>query len=192
MFLLPPSYFSIRQTKAKGRGVFARKRISAGTVIGDYLGVVVHIAQYDASYEKGMYLMAFTDESFIYPPVDTPGIHCINHACKPNCWMYVYQGHTLFFALRDIQPGEELTISYLLSPKEDSCGDSCVHVCKCGGSSCTGSMHISQQSYRRWRKFLHREMSRTTLAPYRIGAPLQKLLTYPSAIPINPIYASIS
>ena len=41
MFLLSEDYLQIRKTKKKGFGVFAKKRIKAGTVIGDYLGKVI-------------------------------------------------------------------------------------------------------------------------------------------------------
>lgn len=190
MFLLPDVYWQICQTNEKGRGVFAKQYIFSGTVIGDYLGKVISLADYSLDLEQGMYLMAFGSTSFIYPDMSEPGIYLVNHSCRPNAWIYIYKGHTLFFALRDITPGEEITILYLLSPKDETC-DPCIHICKCGGKQCRGTMHLSQKAYRRWRKFIDEEKNTTKMAPYRIGAKLPKLLQYPKKIPNNPIYESI-
>ncbi len=191
MFLLSHAYWRVRQTKKKGRGVFAGRHISSGTVIGDYLGRVLSIADYDPDLEQGMYLMAFGDSMFIYPDMTEPGIYLINHSCRPNSWMYIYRGHTLFFALRDIFPGEEITISYLLSPQDESCMNECAHSCSCGSEFCHGSMHMSPASYRLWQAHCLGEKRKTRMAPYSVGAHLPKLSAYPSSIPTDPIYTII-
>src|SRR5713226_4215416 len=40
------------------------------------------------------------------------GTHYINHSCEPNAYMKTVYGHVLFFALREISRGEEITIDY--------------------------------------------------------------------------------
>jgi hypothetical protein len=191
MFLLSKTYWQVKQTKEKGRGVFAAKKIPSGTVIGDYLGTVIDMAQFDpADDEEHLFLMYFTDHACIYPDDRVPGVHLLNHSCKPNCWIYSYQGHTLFFSLRTIEPGEELTISYLLSPNDGTCKP-CTHVCKCGSRFCTGSMHLSFESYVLWQTFLKNERKKTKSVPFRYGEILPKLPAYPETIPNNPIYAKI-
>ncbi len=135
MFLISDDYWQVQKTKHKGLGVFAKKKILKNTIISDYLGKVVKTADYDLGLDKkGLYLMYFSDQASIYPDLDKPGPHLINHSCTPNCWMYVYRGHTLFYATRNIEPGEEITIDYLLSPNDD-------HVCLCDGKNCTGKLH---------------------------------------------------
>lgn len=191
MFLLPTRYWHIRPAKDKGLGVFVRERISAGTVIGDYLGKVISLREYDPHIEQGMYLMAFGRSAFIYPDLSKPGIHRINHSCRPNAWMYVYHGHTLFFALTDIAPGEEITISYLLSPKDEPCMYECDHICRCGSEHCRGTMHLSPKAYRMWQAHLNKEKRKTGMAPYALGANLPRLSSYPDFIPEDPIYESI-
>lgn len=190
MFLLSDDYWQVKNTKEKGRGVFAKKRVLAGTVIGDYLGKVIHIADYDPVIEKGMYLMYFSDRAFIYPDLSVPGIHLLNHSCIPNCWMYIYQGHTLFFALRTIEAGGEFTISYLLSPKDNTCSP-CMHICKCGSLICTGTMHLTPEKYARWQRFQIMERKKTKNSPFTIGQDLSRLPSYPEKIPANRIYATI-
>lgn len=192
MFLLADDYWQIKKTKEKGYGVFAKRQIKAGTTIGDYLGKVIKTAEYDlASDKKGLYLMYFSDQASIYPNLKKPGIHLLNHSCTPNCWIYTYHGHTLFFALRKIKAGEELTISYLLSPLEDTCKN-CPHTCKCKSKFCTGTMHLSKAKYEKWQKWQNLKKKKTKTPKTIFGKNLQKLTSYPKTIPNNPIYAQIS
>jgi len=134
--------------------------------------------------------MYLTDQTSIYPDLTKPGPHLLNHSCSPNCWIYIYHGHTLFFTLRKIKPGEELTISYLLSPKDKTC-DPCTHDCKCGSKSCTGTMHLSKGKYRQWQKFQNKEKQKTKMVKFISGKNLPKLSSYPKTIPYNPIYTII-
>jgi len=188
MFLLKKDSWEIKETKEKGLGVFVKKDIKAGTVIGDYLGKVIRIADFDLDNDKkGLFSMYFTDEALIYPDLTKPGIHLLNHSCKPNCWIYVYKGHTLFFALRDIKQGEELTISYLLSPNDGTCKN-CTHHCKCKSVNCSGTMHLSKDKYEKWQEFQDKERKKTKTAKVNFGKNLQKLSFYPKTIPNNPIY----
>lgn len=192
MFLLPDQYLMVKNTKAKGRGVFAEKGIPQGTVIGDYLGKVIPIVSYEtAKNPNELFIMSFTDEAFLYPDVTKLGVHLFNHSCMPNCWIYVYRGHTLFFALRDIVPGEELTISYLLSPKDESCNP-CVHVCRCESDYCTGTMHLSRDKYVLWQEFQNKRRKNMKMAPFVTGGYLPRLVRYPKRIPIDPIYKKLS
>ncbi|MFA6532769.1 MAG: SET domain-containing protein-lysine N-methyltransferase [Patescibacteria group bacterium] len=188
MFLLKDDSWEIKKTKEKGYGVFSKKEIKAGTVISDYLGKIINIAEYDLEKDKkGLYLMYLTDQASIYPDLTKPGPHLLNHSCRPNCWIYIYRGHTLFFALRKIKPGEELTISYLLSPKDETCNP-CTHDCKCDSKFCTGTMHLSKDKYKRWQKFLNKEKQKTKMVKFIFGKNLQKLTSYLKTIPYNPIY----
>jgi hypothetical protein len=101
--------------------------------------------------------------------------------------MYVYRGHTLFFALRDISEGEELTISYLLSPKDDTCAP-CTHMCKCKSPVCTGTMHLSEEKYTAWQEFQRIKTNQPKLAPAFVGKVLPKLTVYPIIDIHHPIY----
>ena len=191
MFLLPQDSWVVHQTKAKGFGVFAKKEIQAGTIIGDYLGTVIHIADYDIENDAaGLYLMYLTDHASVYPDLHTEGLHLINHSCNPNCWMYIYKGHTLFFAIRTIYPDEEFTIAYLLSPKDDTC-DVCTHMCFCGEARCTGTMHLTHEQYTRWQVFQTLQRKKTRRAPFEVGALLKKLSHYPVSIPMDTIYTQL-
>ena len=188
MFLLRDGSWEIKETEKKGRGVFAKKKIKAGTIIGDYLGKVISVAEYDLENdEKGLYLMYFSDEAGIYPDLAKPGIHLTNHSCQPNCWVYIYRGHTLFFALREIRPGEELTISYLFSPKDEYCNP-CTHICKCESENCIGTMHLTRKKYEKWQRFQNEEKKKTKAEKVIFGKNLSRLSSYPKIDLHNPIY----
>ena len=67
MFLLDKDYWEIRKTKDKGKGVFAMKPIGQGSLIGDYVGKLVHLNDVDFDNEKKkLYLMYYNDEFGIY------------------------------------------------------------------------------------------------------------------------------
>lgn len=153
MFLIPKNYYQIKETKDKGRGVFTKKEVLKKTIIGEYTGSKIKIAEYDLEKDKdGLYLMFLNDKYAIYPDLSKDDIHLINHSCEPNCWIINHKSHIYFFALRDIKVGEELTISYLLPPNDGQCKP-CTHICICGSKNCTGSMHLSEEKFKMWQKF---------------------------------------
>jgi SET domain-containing protein len=59
----------------------------------------------------------------------------INHSCQPNLFSRVIRGHVVFFALRDIRAGEELTLDYVVSHHDDS------KRCHCGAELCRGTIN---------------------------------------------------
>lgn len=195
MFLLDKDTWEVRtrtyskkDKKKQNRGIFAKKDIPGGTIIGDYLGLLVP-AEKEDDYENGdeMYLMYYNDDATIWPDPKNPGIHILNHSCEPNCFMYTYKGHTLYFALRKIHKGEELTVSYQLSPIDDEC-EPCIHACHCKTPRCSGTMHMSESAYDLWREFDDAETAKTKTVPAAVKQPLALLDKYPDTIPDNPVY----
>ncbi len=187
MILLDPSSWEIRETRQKGRGIFATKTIAPGIVFGDYIGKVIRTAVEDTTEKDGLYLLYYHDYASIYPVALTAtGMHLVNHSCTPNCWITTYKGHTLFFTLRKIFAGEELTISYLLPP-QDTC-DPCAHRCICESLFCRGTMHLSKERFKKWRLFNEAEGKRTKRARISYGKSLAKLKDYPNQIPDADVY----
>lgn len=188
MFLLSPDFWEIRKTEKKGKGVFAKKDIIPGTIIGDYLGKLIHKDEED-TYEKkfGFYAMYYHERASIFPDPKQPGIHLINHSCAPNCFMYTYQGHTLYFALRYIFAGEELTVSYLVSPLDEDCRP-CTHACHCGSEFCTNTMHMTTAYYDLWTAYDGTHMEGVKLPRVTYGESLTTLPSYPKQIPDNDVY----
>ncbi len=188
MFLLPSSHWEVRGTKHKGKGVFAKKDIEAGTVIGDYIGKVIHPKD-EQRFEKklGFYSMYYHNNATIFPDIKKDGIHVINHSCTPNCWMSTYRGHTLYFSIRKIFKGEELTISYLLGPQDDSCKP-CDHQCKCESTVCSQTMHTAQKKFDAWCRHDDKKSMQTKSEPVKMGKTLPMLSSYPKTILDHALY----
>lgn len=179
MFLLPEDYWEIKKTKTKGRGVFARKSIPEGTLVGDYLGKLIRLENIDFDEEKKkLFLMYYDDRIGIYPDLRKPGVHLINHSCSPNCWLIRHKNHTIIFALKNISKGEELTISYLLPPKMNC--DPCNHQCFCKSVSCKGSMHLTDAGYKQWQEFQDKVDSKDEPKRDIIASELKPLKKYPT------------
>lgn len=183
MIILNKKYWEIKKSKDKGHGIFAKITIPKGTVIGDYTGTVVRTKDVDLTQEsENMYLMYYNDQASILPDITKPGIHLLNHSCNPNCWVFTLRGHTLFFVLREINPGEEVTIDYLLAPKSEFCNP-CTHECKCGSTKCRGSFHLPESKFNKWRVFQDSIIKKDKRARITYGKTLKLLSTYPTKIP---------
>lgn len=181
MFLLSDKYWEIKNTKSKGRGVFAKKDIPKASIIGDYIGKIIH-PQDAIIDEENLYLMYYHDYAVISPDLKKPGVHLLNHSCKPNAFLYTYKGHTLAFALEKISKGEEITIPYLLSPKDSFCNP-CLHICKCGHLDCSGTMHLSKEIYKKWKIISEKWAKKTKRERISFGKELPRLSSYPNKIP---------
>src|SRR5258708_16036904 len=188
MFLLSSDSWKVKLTKHKGKGIFAKKDIPAGTVIGDYLGTLIPSKKED-EYEKkyGLYSLYYHDHAAIFPDLTKDGIHLLNHSCEPNCYMYSYQGHTLFFTLRHIFKGEELTISYLINPLDEECKP-CTHLCKCGAELCSDTWHLSQNQFDAWTAYDEKRTKKVKLPRTRYGKTLPKLAKYPKTVRDHTVY----
>ena len=181
MFLLKEDYWEIKETEGKGKGVFVKKPILEGTLIGDYVGKLIHLKDIDFDKEKKkLYLMYYNDEVGIYPDTDMPGVYLLNHSCSPNCWIIRLRNHTIVFALKNIGKGSELTISYLLPPKMNC--KPCSHKCFCKSKSCTGSMHLTESGYKKWQEFQDKEGKEDMPKTKRVASELELLKKYPKSI----------
>lgn len=177
MILLDDTFWEVKEIKNKGKGVFAKNDILQKTIIGDYLGTFLRPEEAVVD-ESNFYLMYYSDRAVIAPDLNISGVHLLNNSCEPNAWLYVYKGHTLAFAIKNIKKGEEITIPYLLSPKTKFCNP-CQHVCFCGSKNCTGTMHISEKKYKKWRRLTDKQAKETKKEKVRYGKQLEPLLVYP-------------
>lgn len=185
MFLLEKNSYEIRKTKKKGRGVFALKHIPAGTLIGDYVGRVVNDKEAQALEEKygnGCYSFEYVGNDVSLFPVDlkAEGAHLINHSCAGNCSVSDYGGHNIFFALRHIFPGEEITFDYEFDPESE--GD--VSYCFCDSPFCRGTMYarFEKPSLKNKKKTVKRKKTKIKYHVHKVGEILPPLAKYPKEI----------
>jgi len=186
MILLPKTFWEIKETKHKGKGIFAKKKISKGTIIGDYLGTLTKFIDVDLQ-RDGNYIMQYDNHFCIVPDRSCDGAHLLNHSCSPNTWMYPYQKHTLFIAIKDIAPHEEITIHYLYPPLSEGCKD-CSHVCQCKSGFCTGTMHTEEALYTKWRNFYDNHIDKHKNSKVKPGMEFLPFTAYPATLSLDEFF----
>lgn len=127
---------SIGKSKINGRGCFAATEFKRGRKIAEYTGE--RISDLEAQRRAGRAKLRICDIDGRWSLDGSRGgngTHYINHSCAPNAYMKTIHGHVLFFALRDIRRGEEITIDYEDTLHPDS------KRCRCGAASCRGTIN---------------------------------------------------
>src|SRR5437870_2865179 len=135
------SGLSIQQSPINGKGCFATVPFKRGRKIAEYTGE--RIPDLEASRRaRNRRVLRICDVDGHWS-IDGSrggnGTHYINHSCAPNTYVRTIYGHVLFFALRDIQPGEEITIDYEHTLHPDS------KLCRCRAENCRGTINKSRR-----------------------------------------------
>ncbi|NBD08695.1 MULTISPECIES: SET domain-containing protein [Corallococcus] len=143
----PSIPFELRQSPIQGMGAFATRRIRKGARIIEYIGERITQSQADERYDDESmerhhtFLFNLDDDTVL----DAGTLHnesrYINHSCEPNCQSLIDKGHIHIYALRAIEPGEELTYDYAYerTPEMDAEAEA-LYVCRCGTPSCRGTI----------------------------------------------------
>ena len=138
-------YYSVRNSKIHGRGVFAKKPIRKGTRIIEYTGPIVSTEEADiigVQNENGhSHTMLFEiDKDRVINGNEGGDARYLNHGCDPNCET-VQDGDRIFIeALRAIKTGEELCYDYHLQvPGKITDKVKKEYACFCGSPKCRGT-----------------------------------------------------
>ena len=137
----------VRRSNVHGLGVFAIKPIAKGTRIIEYVGERVSHEEADRRYEEKdandshTFLFIVDSKTVIDAGVDGNDARFFNHSCNPNCESTVEKRRVYIEAIRDIEPGAELTYDYQIQ-REDDDPDNIdeIFVCRCGFAQCRGTM----------------------------------------------------
>lgn len=132
------SYFNskceARQNARGGCGVYAREKIRRGELVSMWGGKIVERKQLDPSMLRFTQRVLQIDEDlFLLTAEEREPNDCFNHSCDPNLGFF---GQIGLVALRDIEPGEELTFDYAMS--DGSPYDE--FECHCGSALCRGKV----------------------------------------------------
>lgn len=141
-----PGALEVRPSSIEGRGCFTTSKFPRGRKVAELVGERIGRGEAERriSGKRHIRVCDVDERTSIDANVRGDATAFINHACDPNLFTRVVRGHVLFFALRDIEPGEELTIDYELSPHSDSTR------CRCGAVGCRGTINrLDQRSPRR-------------------------------------------
>lgn len=117
-----------------GRGLVAVDAITDGEVVAVKGGHVVttetlatmseRLQNSEIQIADGLHLAAVTEDE--YESV----MLFLNHSCEPNVG---FGGNIVLVAMRDVEPGEELTVDYALFDDYEGAMD-----CRCGRPACRG------------------------------------------------------
>ena len=120
-----------RKSPIHGLGVFAKEKISAGEMVGVLGGVIVPKSEIREYWDLMTHVgIQFNEDFFIVPTthadLEQKGVY--NHSCDPNIG---FSSSISFVAIRDIEPGEELTFDYAFN---ETYHDS--FQCECRATNC--------------------------------------------------------
>lgn len=119
--------FQVRETTAKGWGLFAQRDIHKGDFILEYIGTKIDSKEADATGSR--YLFEVDEDWTIDGAPLENHARWINHACVPNVEAEIEGDKIMIYALRDIFSDEELTIDYGQEYFDEYIKP---HGCKCG------------------------------------------------------------
>lgn len=137
----PP--FIVRNSKIHGKGVFATRKIPAGSLIIEYAGE--RISWKEACRRENMkapddyhtFFFSLENGKIIDGGSQGNDARWINHSCEPNCEAREEDGRVFIYALRDIRRGEELNYDYgLIMEQRHTPALKRAYACLCGAPSC--------------------------------------------------------
>lgn len=145
-----PAAFEVRTSSIHGSGVFACRRLVAGSLIGRYEGRRYSAAQVRARDwdHRLTYVFGLSDGSVIDGSDGGNATRLINHSCAPNCVAYEVEDdsgqlHVEIEVLRPIGRGQELFLDYSLGVAEADPAD---FGCHCGATLCRGTMLAAEDA----------------------------------------------
>lgn len=132
------SGIEVRASRIDGRGCFATTVFLKRRKIAELTGE--RVSRVEASRRmrgrRRLHICAIDTYWGIDASRGGNGTQYVNHSCEPNAFIRIMHGHIIFFALRDIQPGEEITLDYVESYHPDTKG------CRCGAATCRGTINL--------------------------------------------------
>lgn len=127
----------VRASAIHGRGCFATKAFARRRKIAEYTGQRITNAEAErrAEHRRVLRISGLDDRWSIDGGRGGNGTHYINHSCTPNAFMQTIGKKLLVLALRDIAPGEEITVDYVSTYHSDR------KRCACNAPGCRGRIN---------------------------------------------------
>ena len=132
--------FEMRLARSKIHrwGVYAAEFIPARRKVIEYTGQRISRRETKRRAALSEFTYLFTLDAYwtIDGAVGGSGAEFINHSCDPNLAARITKGHILYVSVRDIRPGEELTVDYHFEKKVERVA------CSCGSPNCRGTINV--------------------------------------------------
>jgi SET domain-containing protein len=128
---------TVKKSPINGKGCFATTAFPGRRKIADYAGERISNAEAKrrAKGRSVLRICAVNQRWSIDGSRGGNGTHYINHSCAPNAYMKSHYGRMQFYALRDIEAGEEITVDYQSTLHPDS------KRCRCKSIACRGTIN---------------------------------------------------
>jgi len=146
---IAPPWYAVRRSELHGNGVFAARKIPAGTRIIEYGGKRITPEEADRRHPTNpddpfhTFFFALSSGKVIDGGDRGNDARWINHACAPNCEAQEGKSgkRVYIVALRDIKRGEELFYDYgLVLDGRITKALKQGYRCLCGAAECRGTM----------------------------------------------------
>ena len=126
----------VAPSRIDGQGAFAAEAIPARRKIGEIRGesISVREARRRAKGAARIMIVEVSERRAIDAAGSTDPLRFANHSCQPNAVLRIRQGRVEFYAMRDVLPGEELTVNYGETHHEGKLR------CRCGAPGCVGRL----------------------------------------------------
>lgn len=123
---------SVMRSALSGLGCFATAYFPKNSLVAKYAGERISHAEamWRMTGPSGKHICQLDMDHYIDGSVGGNETQYINHSCEPNADVLVFDGLMIVFALKEILPGEEITVDYLNSFDQDQA------LCECHTASC--------------------------------------------------------
>lgn len=124
---------AVRPSAIDGQGAFAAEPIPRRLKIGEIRGESLSVddARIRATRHERIMIVEVSTRRAIDFSKSTDPLRYTNHSCVPNARLCLRQRRVEFYALRDIAPGEEITVAYGDTHHEGRLA------CRCGAPGCS-------------------------------------------------------
>ncbi|MFT3821794.1 MAG: SET domain-containing protein [Rubrivivax sp.] len=126
----------VKASAIDGHGVFAAEPMPRRLKIGEIRGESISVAEarIRATRSERIMIVELSAKKAIDFSKSLDPMRFTNHSCRANARLCIRQGRVEFYALRDIAPGEEITVDYGESHHEGRLR------CRCGAPGCRGAL----------------------------------------------------
>ena len=126
----------VAPSRIDGHGVYAAEPITRRLKIGEIRGESISVAEarIRATRVERIMIVELSAKKAIDFSKSTDPMRFTNHSCQANARLCIRQGRVEFYAVRDIAPGEEITVDYGESHHDGQLR------CRCGAPGCRGNL----------------------------------------------------
>ncbi len=127
----------IAQSKIHRWGVYADEDIPANRKVIEYTGQRISRKETRIRASRPLnYIFTLDKYWSVDGSAGGSGAEYLNHSCEPNIVARILKGHIIYFSMRRIRKGEEITVDYHFDKDVERVE------CICGAEKCRGTINL--------------------------------------------------